>query len=81
MLVHLQSFNSIPEHYTIPESTKNGVPLFYIPPGSHTPVSLAQNYKVQKFGVSMICFHQGCMKLIRSDSKGIYNVIKDFYFK
>lgn len=38
MLVHLQSFNSIPEHYTIPESTKNGVPLFYIPPGSTTPV-------------------------------------------
>lgn len=38
MLVHLQSFNSIPEHYTIPESTKNGVPLFYIPPGSTAPV-------------------------------------------
>lgn len=38
MLVHLQSFNSIPENYTIPESTKNGVPLFYIPPGSTTPV-------------------------------------------
>ncbi|XP_038554439.1 KICSTOR complex protein SZT2-like, partial [Micropterus salmoides] len=32
MLVHLQSFNSIPENYMIPESTKNGVPLFYIPP-------------------------------------------------
>lgn len=39
MLVHLQSFNSIPENYMIPESTKNGVPLFYIPPGSTTPVS------------------------------------------
>ncbi|XP_056315330.1 LOW QUALITY PROTEIN: KICSTOR complex protein SZT2 [Danio aesculapii] len=38
MLVHLQSFNSISEHYTIPESTKNGIPLFYIPPGSTTPV-------------------------------------------
>ncbi|XP_043941348.1 KICSTOR complex protein SZT2 isoform X2 [Protopterus annectens] len=38
MLVHLQSFNSVPEHYTVPESTKNGVPLFYIPPGSATPV-------------------------------------------
>lgn len=38
MLVHLQSFNSIPENYRIPESTKNGVPLFYIPPGSTTPV-------------------------------------------
>lgn len=38
MLVHLQSFNSVPENYMIPESTKNGVPLFYIPPGSTTPV-------------------------------------------
>ncbi|XP_051567300.1 KICSTOR complex protein SZT2 isoform X3 [Myxocyprinus asiaticus] len=43
MLVHLQSFNSIPEHYTIPESTKNGVPLFYIPPGSTTPVLSLQH--------------------------------------
>ncbi|KAL2090034.1 hypothetical protein ACEWY4_014722 [Coilia grayii] len=43
MLVHLQSFNSIPEHYTIPESTKNGVPLFYIPPGSSTPVLSLQH--------------------------------------
>lgn len=38
MLVHLQSFDTVPEHFTIPESTKNGVPLFYIPPGSTTPV-------------------------------------------
>ncbi|XP_047669774.1 KICSTOR complex protein SZT2 isoform X6 [Tachysurus fulvidraco] len=43
MLVHLQSFNSIPEHYTIPESTKNGVPLFYIPPGSTAPVLSLQH--------------------------------------
>ncbi|XP_062853204.1 KICSTOR complex protein SZT2 [Trichomycterus rosablanca] len=43
MLVHLQSFNSIPEHYTIPESTKNGLPLFYIPPGSTTPVLSLQH--------------------------------------
>nr|XP_023688560.1 KICSTOR complex protein SZT2 isoform X3 [Paramormyrops kingsleyae] len=47
MLVHLQSFNSLPEHYTIPESTKNGVPLFYIPPGSTTPV-LSQQYSGSK---------------------------------
>lgn len=40
MLVHLQSFDTVPEHFTIPESTKNGVPLFYIPPGSTTPVCL-----------------------------------------
>ncbi|CAN9500871.1 unnamed protein product [Ophioblennius macclurei] len=43
MLVHLQSFNSAPENYTIPESTKNGVPLFYIPPGSTTPVLSLQH--------------------------------------
>uniref|UniRef100_A0A4W5MMI2 Uncharacterized protein n=1 Tax=Hucho hucho TaxID=62062 RepID=A0A4W5MMI2_9TELE len=43
MLVHLQSFNSLPENYTIPESTKNGVPLFYIPPGSTMPVLSLQH--------------------------------------
>ncbi|MGH0160650.1 UNVERIFIED_CONTAM: hypothetical protein FKN15_046870 [Acipenser sinensis] len=43
MLMLLQSFNSVPEHYTIPESTKNGVPLFYIPPGSTTPVLSLQH--------------------------------------
>ncbi|PWA27293.1 hypothetical protein CCH79_00019484 [Gambusia affinis] len=43
MLVHLQSFNTIPENYRIPESTKNGVPLFYIPPGSTTPVLSLQH--------------------------------------
>ncbi|KAK7922321.1 hypothetical protein WMY93_009223 [Mugilogobius chulae] len=47
MLVHLQSFNSIPENYTIPESTKNGVPLFYIPPGSTNPV-LSQQHSGSK---------------------------------
>ncbi|CAL8256033.1 unnamed protein product [Merluccius merluccius] len=43
MLVHLQAFNSAPENYMIPESTKNGVPLFYIPPGSTTPVLSLQH--------------------------------------
>ncbi|XP_044298732.1 KICSTOR complex protein SZT2 isoform X1 [Varanus komodoensis] len=43
MLVHLQSFDSVPEHFTIPESTRNGVPLFYIPPGSTTPVLSLQH--------------------------------------
>ncbi|KAH0618709.1 hypothetical protein JD844_018144 [Phrynosoma platyrhinos] len=43
MLVHLQSFDSAPEHFTIPESTRNGVPLFYIPPGSTTPVLSLQH--------------------------------------
>ena len=39
MLVHLQSFSSNSSFYTIPESTKNGVPLFYLPPNSNNPVS------------------------------------------
>ncbi|XP_075472186.1 KICSTOR complex protein SZT2 isoform X4 [Ascaphus truei] len=43
MLVHLQSFDTVPEHFKIPESTKNGVPLFYIPPGSTTPVLSLQH--------------------------------------
>ncbi|XP_077133619.1 KICSTOR complex protein SZT2 isoform X3 [Ranitomeya variabilis] len=43
MLVHLKSFDNVPEHFTIPESTKNGVPLFYIPPGSTTPVLSLQH--------------------------------------
>ncbi|XP_012377406.2 KICSTOR complex protein SZT2 isoform X2 [Dasypus novemcinctus] len=44
MLAHLQSFSSVPEHFTLPDSTKSGVPLFYIPPGSTTPVlSLQQS--------------------------------------
>lgn len=60
MLVHLQSFNSMPEHYTIPESTKNGVPLFYIPPGSTTPVraviSLIHHLSSTYHGVSSSLF-------------------------
>nr|DBA17764.1 TPA: hypothetical protein GDO54_016088 [Pyxicephalus adspersus] len=43
MLVHLKSFDTVPEHFKIPESTKNGVPLFYIPPGSTTPVLSLQH--------------------------------------
>ncbi|XP_032809002.2 KICSTOR complex protein SZT2 isoform X1 [Petromyzon marinus] len=44
LLVHLQSFSSNPAFYTVPESTRNGVPLFYLPPGSSTPVlSLQQS--------------------------------------
>ncbi|KAM8930112.1 KICSTOR complex protein SZT2 [Pelodytes ibericus] len=43
MLIHLMSFDTVPEHYKIPESTKNGVPLFYIPPGSTTPVLSLQH--------------------------------------
>uniref|UniRef100_A0A8C6DFR9 SZT2 subunit of KICSTOR complex n=1 Tax=Moschus moschiferus TaxID=68415 RepID=A0A8C6DFR9_MOSMO len=43
MLAHLQSFSSVPERFTLPDSTKSGVPLFYIPPGSATPVLSLQH--------------------------------------
>ncbi|XP_044530766.1 KICSTOR complex protein SZT2 [Gracilinanus agilis] len=43
MLAHLQAFSSVPEHFTLPDSTKSGVPLFYIPPGSTTPVLSLQH--------------------------------------
>ncbi|XP_028937849.1 KICSTOR complex protein SZT2 isoform X3 [Ornithorhynchus anatinus] len=43
MLAHLQAFSSVPEHFTLPDSTKSGVPLFYIPPGSSTPVLSLQH--------------------------------------
>ncbi len=38
---------------------------------------------VTKFGVSIIntSIQQGCIKLIKSESKDIYNVTKDFHFK
>ncbi len=45
---------------------------------------------IQKFGASKIFFlkekittfiQRRCIKLIKSDSKDIYNVTKDFYFK
>lgn len=42
MLVHLQSFSSNSSFYTIPESAKNGVPLFYLPPNSTKPVSITE---------------------------------------
>ncbi|XP_070564104.1 KICSTOR complex protein SZT2-like isoform X4 [Ptychodera flava] len=38
MLVHLMSFAANPAFYTIPDSIKKGVPLFYLPPNSGTPV-------------------------------------------
>ena len=39
LLVHLQSFDSNSIYYTIPDSSKKGVPLFYLPPNSSVPVS------------------------------------------
>ncbi len=38
--------------------------------------------KLDFFPQEMYTFiHQGCIKLIKSDSEDIYNVTKDFYFK
>ncbi|XP_048580524.1 KICSTOR complex protein SZT2 isoform X3 [Nematostella vectensis] len=45
LLVHLQSFSSNPSYFTIPDSAKNGVPLFYLPPNSHNPVLSLQHAK------------------------------------
>ena len=49
MLVHLQSFSSNPSYYTIPESAKNGVPLFYLPPNSNNPVSVVKDYFASEY--------------------------------
>ncbi|XP_033096872.1 KICSTOR complex protein SZT2-like isoform X3 [Anneissia japonica] len=38
LLEHLQSFASNAIFYTVPERTKEGMPLLYMPPGSETPV-------------------------------------------
>ena len=43
ILVQLQSFSSNPNYYTIPDSAKKGVPLFYLPPNSSNPVSTCCN--------------------------------------
>ncbi|XP_053393950.1 KICSTOR complex protein SZT2-like isoform X2 [Mercenaria mercenaria] len=43
LLVHLQSFSTKLEHYTLPGSIKEGVPLFYLPlPNSVTPTLSTQ---------------------------------------
>lgn len=73
MLVHLQSFDTVPEHFTIPESTKNGVPLFYIPPGSTTPVcSLFLPLNVGKV-VLPACsvLHQGMLSPSRQSGSSV----------
>ncbi|XP_020912267.1 KICSTOR complex protein SZT2 isoform X2 [Exaiptasia diaphana] len=49
LLTHLQSFSSNPSYYTIPDSARNGVPLFYLPPNSSNPVlSLQHERKISK---------------------------------
>ena len=42
LLVHLQSFSTNAVHYNVPESVKNGVPLFYLP----QPTSLVPSLNI-----------------------------------
>ena len=42
LLVHLQSFSTNAVHYSVPESVKNGVPLFYLP----QPTSLEPSHNI-----------------------------------
>ncbi|XP_030851684.1 KICSTOR complex protein SZT2, partial [Strongylocentrotus purpuratus] len=44
LLVHLQSFAANPIYYTLPEGTKGGMPLFYMPPNSTSPVLAQQSH-------------------------------------
>ena len=48
LLVHLQSFSTNAVHYNVPESVKNGVPLFYLP----QPISLVPSLNI----ILLICF-------------------------
>ena len=42
LLVRLQSFSINQSYTTIPDSAKDGVPLFHLPQSSKTPVCLVQ---------------------------------------
>jgi len=45
--------------------------------------STVQNFRVSKIFLKEIntFIQQGCIQFIKSDSKEMYNVTKDFYFK
>ncbi len=47
---------------------------------SYTTTSLVFKLNVKKLNNNN-CIHQQCVKLIKSDSKGIYNVTEDLFFK
>ncbi|XP_071484492.1 KICSTOR complex protein SZT2-like [Diadema antillarum] len=51
LLVHLQSFAANPIYYTVPESTKGGMPLFYMPPNSTSPVLAQQPHNPKDSGL------------------------------
>lgn len=67
LIVSLQSFSSNRVYYTIPESARKGVPLFYLPPNSPQPV----RWRLKVFHdllyahlLSIPIFYQGCILLI-----------------
>ncbi|XP_071849509.1 KICSTOR complex protein SZT2-like isoform X4 [Apostichopus japonicus] len=45
LLVHMHSFAANPAYYVVPEGTSKGMPLFYMPPNSDTPVLAQQHVK------------------------------------
>ncbi len=47
----------------------------------HSKVWENNDFKWKKERKIHICILQECIQLIKSDSKDIYNVTKDFYFK
>ena len=66
LLVHLQSFATNPIYYTVPEGTRKGMPLFYMPPNSDTPV-FAQ--KLDKKDSSVVQFAEFWKRITLMDSK------------
>ena len=76
MLVHLQSFSSNSSFYTIPESAKNGVPLFYLPPNSTKPVSIilkSINYSCSQKPINDL--HLGQAPVVQKVDNAIHRII------
>ena len=38
LMIHLSSFSTVSAHHSVPQSAQDGLPLFYVQPGSSTPV-------------------------------------------
>ncbi|XP_078582766.1 KICSTOR complex protein SZT2-like isoform X1 [Branchiostoma floridae x Branchiostoma japonicum] len=52
LLVHIQSFASNPRYYVVPESVRNGVPLFYMSHSSAAPVPSLQHSEMKETGLA-----------------------------
>lgn len=46
LLVHINSFCSNPSNYTLPDTIRNGLPLFTLAPGTGSPVLYTQGRKL-----------------------------------